>query len=83
MAISDELWLMAVGLGFNYFIIYRKNKLFGNLIFVLLGLGVAYIGTTATAGASQNMQIMVGIIIFIGGIMSLFIDIMKKLDTSR
>lgn len=56
------VFLIIIGLVFNHFVLYRKNRFFGNLFYIALGLGVlwqfpgtGFVGLFISLGGLINM----------------------------
>lgn len=37
MAVSDSMIMLVVALALNYLLVYKKNRFFGNVLFLVLG----------------------------------------------
>lgn len=73
MAIENTTIIIALGLMFNYFILYKKNKFFGNIMYILTGIATMYFGSTLT-GADANITVIIGVIITLGSILNMIYD---------
>lgn len=78
MSLSNIILTITVGGLFNYILVYRRHWFLGNIIFLLLGLLLAYQGSVLIITTESNIAVAVGIIIIlstivntIGGIISL------------
>lgn len=45
MGLTDTVILLAIVLTFNYLVLYKINRLLGNIIFIICGLATAYMGS--------------------------------------
>lgn len=68
MAVSDNVIIIILGFIFSYLVIYRSNKLFGNLAFAGVGLALISLGVT-------NIENAIGIIILLGSVMNAIYDL--------
>lgn len=64
--------IILAGLTFCYLILYKKNKLAGNIGFMIIGAGTAL-------GGDNNSQIIIGVLLVAGGLISAIYDIARKL----
>lgn len=64
---------MIIGFVFNYLIIYKKNRMFGNLGF--LGLGILMLAILP----ADTLYAGIGIFIIIGSVISFAYDLTNKL----
>jgi len=70
------IWL-AIAMAFNYFLVYRKNRFFGNLVFMGVGFLMFYILP------SDLLYAGVGFVIISGSIISLVYDVMSSLKARK
>lgn len=68
--IANETVLIAIGLIFSYLVLYKKDKLIGNIAFLILGIATLALSTSATEGT-------VGIIILLGSIANTIYDFLN------
>jgi hypothetical protein len=80
MAIENTAFLIGMGLLFNYFIVYKKNKFFGNVLYLLLGIVTFYYGSSLTA-IDKNITIMIGVFIFVGSMINFIYDLLINKST--
>lgn len=66
---SDSIAIVTLVTMFLYLVVYKKNKLTGNLGFIITGIAILSIDNTNTV---QNVA---GLIMTIGGIVSILYDI--------
>ena len=64
---------------FNYLVVYRKNKLFGGILFV--GLGILSIAVMTIHLSGDELTLMTGVAFtaFAGALINLIYDIVIKL----
>ena len=71
MTVTQQLTMIALSFGIatfvNYFVIYKRNKLFGGLGFIGLGLGLTQI-TNVVPGADAIIVVPVWLLIGAGTI---------------
>ena len=71
MAINNEMFVIAIGIMFSYLVLYPKNKLLGNIAYLVAGISLAYFNTGV-------IYTGVGILIVIGSIINAMYDILNK-----
>lgn len=77
MALNDEVIIIALGILFNYLVIYRKHKILGGMIFLAISIGITYY---SVAGIIN----LVSILMMIGSIAILVYDILDfKIPTAK
>ena len=74
MAIENTAFILGLGILFNYFIVYKRNRFFGNILYILLSMLTFYHGSTLL-NADKNIVIAIGIFMFIGSIINMIYDI--------
>lgn len=70
MAISDEVFIIAIGMIFTYLMVYRNHKLLGGMIFVALSIGISYYMTT-------NIGDLIGLLMLLGSIGVIVYDLLN------
>ena len=70
MSVDNATFMIAIGFFFIYFILYKTNRLMGNIGYLGLGLGT-YMSQSSNTGK------MIGLIIFVGSIIKLIYDLLK------
>ena len=73
MAVQDITILIGIGIIFLYLIVYKKNHLFGNIGFIILGIVTFTVDSGVNAYAKA-----IGAIILFGGIVSGLYDFKYK-----
>ncbi len=73
MAVENTTLIIMITIFFNYFIVYKKNKFFGNIMFILSGVSILYFGSSFS-GADKNISILMGVIIFVGSVINFIYD---------
>lgn len=68
MAISDEIFIIAVGIAFSYLVLYKKNRILGNI-------GMAGCGIAMMAFSTGNTHSAIGLIILLGSILNTIYDL--------
>lgn len=74
MAVSNEIFILVTGIMFTYLVIYKKNRLIGNIAYIALG------GLTLSYGTG-NLTAGTGLIILIGSIINTLYDLIIKPQT--
>ena len=75
MAVSDiTIWLLIM-LVFNYAIIYRNNRFFGSLGYLLFGI-ILY-GTKEQFGYSEAMYGYIALFIMLGALLGLIYEVLR------
>lgn len=65
--IQDLTVMIIIAMLFNYFILYKKNRFIGNVVFAGIGIAILSLGT-------GTIYSVVGFIILIGSIISFTYD---------
>ena len=68
MAVSDTTVYIAIGIIFIYLIVYRKNKIFGNMGYVAISLAAWYYGDSDT-------EKVIGLVMFFGSLINMIYDL--------
>lgn len=70
MAVSDQMIATVVLFIFNYLVIYKKNRFMGNMVYMLIGIGLMYffLGT---------LYMYAGLLIAIGSAVNLIYDLIS------
>lgn len=83
MVIENTAFIIGLGILFNYFIIYKRNRFFGNILYILLSMLTFYYGTGLALDQDKNIVITIGILMFIGSIISLIYDILSNNNKNK
>lgn len=75
MSISDSTIMVGMLLVMNFFVIYKKNRFAGNMVYALIGGGIMYL---ASASADTMTYMFVGVIILLYGLVGLVTDLFWK-----
>jgi len=73
MAVSDEIVAMTVGMMFIYLVLYRKNKLLGNIGY--MGISIAML-----VFSKNDIFSMIGIVMLLGSLANTIYDIVNKVS---
>jgi hypothetical protein len=76
MTIENTAIILAIGLVFNYVVLYKRNKFFGNMLYLLMSALMLYHGSTLTPIGDKNITIAIGAIMIIGSIINAIYDIL-------
>ena len=70
MTVSNTTMYVLMAIMVNYLIVYKKNKVIGDIIFVAIGLGMWSVEVT---------QDWIGMTIFFGALISLIYDLITSM----
>lgn len=73
------MWLIFLAI-FNYAIIFRKNRFFGSIGYLLLGL--LMFGTRVEFGYTETIYGYIALFIFMGGLLVMIYEIVAKFGGS-
>ena len=78
MAIENTTFIIGIGILFNYFIIYKRNKFLGNILYLLIAMLTFYHGSNLVTNYDKNIVIAISSFMFIGSIINLVYDVFYK-----
>jgi hypothetical protein len=77
MAVADiTIWMIFLAL-FNYAIVYRKNKFFGSIGYLVMA--ILFYGIRVEFGYTQTMYGYIALFIMAGAIMNLIYEVIGKM----
>lgn len=82
MDIQTAILLLGAG-AFTYYVIYKKNHLAGNILFILIGIITMLAGIPETEANFKLAQMGAGLLIIIGGLINEINDAMQKISKDR
>lgn len=71
MAVENTTILIVLGIMFTYLVLYRKNRFFGNMAYMMISVGVWYFGT-------DDVGKVIGIVMFFGSFINMIYDLIYK-----
>lgn len=81
MAISDEVFIIALGFVVNYILLYKRNKFLGNVIYLGLSFAITYTAFDPTNGTVELTTAMVGVILIFVTLFNLLWDGISKYNS--
>lgn len=78
MEIANITIIIVIGIIFNYFVIYRKNKFFGCISYILLSMIMFYYSSTLVEDAEKFISASISAIMFFGSLINIFLEFLNK-----
>lgn len=71
MAVDNHIIIMCIGFAFNYLVLYKSNKFFGNVMFAGLSIAIMAYSTDATFAS-------IGLMCLLGSLINAVYDVLSK-----
>ena len=72
--VSDSA-IMSIAIAvFNYFVVYKKSRLLGNILFIGIGMGIIWLFLSA----GETLMVYIGVVIIVFSVINLIYDLLRE-----
>lgn len=80
MALNDQVIIIIIGLVFNYLVLYKRNKFFGGIVYMVISLITMGYSTDNTTASIGLIMLLASFVIFIYDMIGWFFGNKKQRD---